>query len=423
MWSFEESVEALRGLRHRGWRMGLDRMEELCRRLGVKAGGSPKYVHVAGTNGKGSTVAMIEAILKQKYRTGATYSPYVYNVRERITGPEGMISEEDFARAAYEVCRVGDEMEETEFGGPTEFEAKTAMGFWYWNQLGLEYVVLETGLGGRLDATNIVTPEVSVITSIGLDHVGILGETEVEISREKAGILKPGVPGVVGRVSEPVAEAILEVGKRVEAGPVLVFGKEFSAQQLDHEIQEFGVKGPGWAGRYSLPKYLRGDIQTVNASTAVAAVKAGGLGVSDEEITAGLREARMPGRFEVVETAGRTWVYDGAHNAQAAGELAWTFFREYGGEPSELIVGMLEGHDPEPVLEELSRAGDRIHLVPINWTKTSDPEKLGEVARRFFPDVRVHWSVAEAVGDLERELVLVTGSFYLLGEVKAIVAR
>ncbi|MCH7945095.1 MAG: bifunctional folylpolyglutamate synthase/dihydrofolate synthase, partial [Armatimonadetes bacterium] len=185
--SFDDAVARLGDLRRRGWRLGLDRMQEYVRRLGLqdKLGqpGGPKFIHVAGTNGKGSVVAFLQSMLvEQGFKTGAAYSPYVYDIRERVQLGRKLISKSDFARLAVRLLDVGEDLERTELGGPTEFELKTALGFAYWAEQGAEWVALEVGLGGRLDATNVVDPAASIIVSIGLDHTHILGETLSEIA-------------------------------------------------------------------------------------------------------------------------------------------------------------------------------------------------------------------------------------------------
>ncbi len=400
MWSFDEAVEAIRGLRHRGWRLGLDRMEELCDRLEVAQGGTPAYLHVAGTNGKGSTVALCESILRASgVKTGATYSPYVYDVRERITDSDGLISREDFAAAAWEVMKVGDLMEELEFGGPTEFEAKTAMGFYHWNRKKLDAVVLETGLGGRLDATNIVIPKVSVITSIGLDHMAILGDTVEKIAFEKAGIIKKGVPTVVGRVSDPVYQVLEEVAFKQES-----------------KIERFN-DGDELNG-YEIG--LKGEIMKVNAWVAKRACEIG-FGVSEDAVLNGLANVKLPGRFETVVVEDRTFIFDGAHNAEAMTELVRSWKGIYGEIKVPVIFGMLDGHDPLPLFETLASIVSCLHVVPINWTRTWNPEELCEISKAFLMDARSYWSVEDAVNAISDELILVTGSYYLLGEVREFV--
>ena len=207
---FASALDALSAMEARGWRLELDRMDELARRLGVPSGGQPRYLHVTGTNGKGSTTAFIQNILHgQGWVVGGYYSPYVNSVLERVQLGLDPISEADFTDLMELLLPVADGMVGTDFGGPTEFEAKTALGFMYWNHKRCDAVALEVGLGGRLDATNIVDPAVSVIVSIALDHTKILGDTLAAIATEKAGIIKPGRPVIVGDIPEEAAFPIV----------------------------------------------------------------------------------------------------------------------------------------------------------------------------------------------------------------------
>jgi dihydrofolate synthase / folylpolyglutamate synthase len=208
---YQQAQDYIASLAQRGWRLGLDRMTEFAARADLVGslgdGDSPKFIHVAGTNGKGSVTAMLQSCLvDQGHRTGAFFSPYVVDPRERIQFGREMISKEDLAAIATKLMPIGESLSETEFGGVTEFEFKTAMGFEYWKQKECDWVALEVGLGGRLDATNIITPASSAIVSISYDHVSILGETLAEIAREKAGVIKPGRPVVVGEMPDEAFE-------------------------------------------------------------------------------------------------------------------------------------------------------------------------------------------------------------------------
>lgn len=217
--TYDESLAWIAGLQGRGWRLGLDRMRAFVRAAGLEdvLGGpeSPiQYLHVAGTNGKGSVTAYLQSMLvAQGYKTGGYFSPYVVDPRERIQIGGELISRDEFASVATELREVAERFDQTEQGGITEFEFKTAMGFLAWKRAGVEVVALEVGLGGRLDATNVVTPKACAIVSISLDHTSILGNTEAEIAGEKAGILKPGVTGVLGTVNKEAEAAIKEVAK------------------------------------------------------------------------------------------------------------------------------------------------------------------------------------------------------------------
>lgn len=279
-------------------------MQEFLRRLGVaeKLGqkGGPQFIHVAGTNGKGSTVAFLQSMLvEQGYKTGAMYSPYVYDVRERVQIGKELIPKEDFARLTEKLLIVGEELEKTEFGGPTEFEMKTALGFLFWAEQDVEWVALETGLGGRLDATNVVDPAVSVITSIGLDHTHILGETLAEIAAEKAGIIKPSRPVVIGTLHDDAFDAIEKTAANRDS-QVLRYGRDvkWKGSELVTPNSTYKDLEPG----------LIGGVQEINLALAVAALELAGANRDKEKLTHGARAARLPGRYEEVEYKGRKFI-------------------------------------------------------------------------------------------------------------------
>ncbi|HEY0866603.1 MAG TPA: hypothetical protein VGE01_04465, partial [Fimbriimonas sp.] len=219
--TYPEALAYVSGLEPRGWRLGLDRMQAFIDRAGLSQNvgrppgtdpaGKPgaRFIHVAGTNGKGSVTAFLQSMLVEHgYRTGAFFSPYVVDPRERVQFGRSLISESDFASVVAHLKPIAESFSETEFGGITEFEFKTAVGVEYWRRKRCEWVALEVGLGGRLDATNVVHPACSAIVSIGYDHTQILGDTLEKIAFEKAGIVKPETPLVVGDVPEPARRVI-----------------------------------------------------------------------------------------------------------------------------------------------------------------------------------------------------------------------
>jgi dihydrofolate synthase/folylpolyglutamate synthase len=422
--SFEEAVRRLGEFRSRGWRFGTDRMEEFLRRLGLEdklgSPGGPQYIHVAGTNGKGSVVALLQSMLhEQGYRVGATYSPYVYDVRERVQFGRGLISEEDFARLTERLLEVGDTMDGTELGGPTEFEMKTALGFLYWAEKECDWVALEVGLGGRLDATNVVNPACSVIVSIGLDHTKILGSSFGEIAREKAGIIKPGRPVVVGAVAEEARAAIASVA--VENGsPLWLFGRDVTWE--DGTVQTPTARYEG------LKPGLFGRIQGHNLAVAVAAMDAAGAIKDKSKLAEGAARASLPGRFERVSFRGRTFILDGAHNSQAAEALV-SLLHEAGVQaPVSLITARMEGHETRPFFEALGPVAARAYVAKVDFFRAMGPAQVIEDAGDSLLGASAHETSQEALQACLNETrpgdtVLVTGSFYLVGEIGSAIRR
>jgi dihydrofolate synthase / folylpolyglutamate synthase len=428
--TYEEALEYIASLAPRGWRLGLDRMEEFVRRVGFQevlgSPGGPQYIHVAGTNGKGSVTAYLQSMLVESgYRTGAFFSPYVYDPRERIQFGRSYIGREEFAGLTALLQPVVESFDESELGGVTEFEFKTALGFLFWRARQCEWVALEVGLGGRLDATNVVVPRASVIVSIGLDHTHLLGETHAEIAREKAGVIKPGIPVVVGGMPQAASEVIEAVA--LERGsPVWRWGREVVARVTGD--REYAVETP--AGVHEgLYHGLQGALQGHNLALAVAAMDAAGATRTLGGLMRGARSAYAPGRFQRVTLEGRSVILDGAHNTEAAAVLAESLVQHLWTMPTSdvkarvkvvALVGMVSGHDPEGFARELAPHVDEVHLTPIDFRRTLAPDELAPVWRDRVP-TRLHESVASAWSEARESagpdgIVLVTGSFYLLGE-------
>ena len=410
--TYESAVAALSHMQLRGWRLGLDRMQAFCESLGVPKGGHAKFLHVAGTNGKGSTTATIQSILvEQGFRTGAYFSPYVYDLRERVQLGRDYISKGDFARLMGPIVEASDEFLDNRFGGPTEFEAKTALGFLYWQEQNCDAVALEVGLGGRLDATNIVDSSVSVITSISLDHTHILGNTLAEIAFEKAGIIKPGRPVIVGALHPEALETIRSVAKERQS-PAWVFGEEI-------QIEEDCISTPSRTYRGIVPALL-GSKQLHNSALAIAAVEAAGFARSQEQMVEGVRKATLPGRFEVHQHGEQVIVLDGAHNLEAATVLLESLLKTYPGRKWDVVTGMLEGHDPAGFYAALATVVNRIHVVPVTEPRSRKPFELASLLRSIGFEATHYDSVADGMRILSSsDSVLVTGSFFLLGDAKA----
>lgn len=398
--TFAEAEAALAAFQTRGWRLGLDRMQAYIRELGLAdyAWGSarPQYFHVAGSNGKGSVTCFLQALLHAHgFKVGACYSPFVHTVRERVQIGLDLISEDDFARLTVRLLEAGQKLEGTEFGGPTEFEMKTALGFLAWADAGCDAVAVETGLGGRLDATNILEPTVSLITSISMDHTQHLGDTLAAIAGEKAGIIKPGRPVVMGALP-PEAAAVVEA----------------RAQALDCPLWRLGKEFEPWDGRLAMP----GPWQAENAAVALAGLRAAGIELDEERCAQALAEARLPGRCERRVTAHGEALLDGAHNVESAELLAeWLRGQPGWQEGYALAWSGLNGHDYEGVVERLAQGASEIRVFPLNDPRALPLADLEAAARATGKPVRVFSTTAAAVRE-PAERLLAAGSFVLVCE-------
>lgn len=413
--TYADAQSYIASLAARGWRLGLDRMAEFAARANLTGslgdGHNPKFIHVAGTNGKGSVTAMLQScLIEQGHKTGAFFSPYVVDPRERIQFGRELISEEDLVALVEWLKPIGESLSETEFGGVTEFEFKTAMGFEHWKRNQADWVALEVGLGGRLDATNIVTPAACAIVSISLDHTSILGNTVGEIAFEKAGIIKPGVPVVIGEMPEEARKAIEKVAK-----------------ENDSELWRVGfevvTKSSGSKVLITTPNSstivqpsLYGKIQHHNAAVAYAALEVSGALHHKGKVADGFARASIPGRFQRIGK----FILDGAHNSDSAKQLA-AMLHQAGLKPKICITGMLNGHKPEEFYGHLRDIVGEFWVVPINFHRAMLPSELVAELNQMGVKARAFDSIKAALDAAghgeDTEGVLVSGSFYLIGEV------
>lgn len=411
--TYEESLTYIASLEKRGWRLGLDRMRELLSLIGDPHIGGPEFFHVAGTNGKGSTTKLIQSILSHAgYRTGSFFSPFVYDFRERIQVDGSMISPTEVSSLCDELMGPSEALAKTSLGGPTEFEFKTAMGFLHWKRSKCQYVALEVGLGGRLDATNVVQPLVSVITEIGLDHQQYLGNTLREIALEKAGIIKPGKPVVCSATSEEAMDTIEQFANEVNA-PFWKIEREFSVQGLEIQTPKRRLRVEF---SFNLPFQLR------NIAAAIAAIDFADVKVSDSDIRFGVQNATLPGRMEVLSYSPIV-LLDGAHNSQSAAAVSDAIRKRFSTARLILIYSAATGHDPKATVEAF--AADEIHASTMNHPRTIDRDTL---IAALPPNAQIHDSVQTAIRSAlaqasDGDVVLVSGSFYLLAEAKGVLQR
>jgi dihydrofolate synthase/folylpolyglutamate synthase len=367
-----------------GIKLGLENTQRL-----LAAAGNPeaalRIIHVAGTNGKGSVCAIADSILRQAgLRTGLYTSPHLVDFRERIRVDGEKIPPETLDRILFRLKSLTARWEHT----PTFFEVSTVAALIWFCERQVDVVVLETGMGGRLDATNAVTPLVSVITSIGLDHQEWLGTTLGAIAGEKAGIIKPGIP-VISSPQKPEAECVIATVAQQRGAPLSI------PSPLPQDV----------------PLALIGTHQRQNAALAIAAIHAARLSIASDAIARGLAEVQWPGRFQ---RCGNFWL-DGAHNPDGARVLKETWRAEFGDTRAQLIFGALAEKGIRDMLAELSEISESAWIVPIQNPRSESPQ--GIAAQSAIPTVC--WSsLSEAIDSASRlnRPVLIAGSLFLVGE-------
>ncbi len=382
-------------------KLGLERIRKVLEALGNPQR-AYRVVHVAGTNGKGSTCAMIEAGLRASgVRTGLFTSPHLIEPTERIRIGGVAVTPEQFQRVFQVVHETAENLDLD--CHPTYFETVTAMGFWMFRECKVETAVVEVGLGGRLDATNVVEPALAVITPIDFDHEIYLGHTIEAIAGEKAGILKPGVPAVFAR-QRPEAAVVLE-RHAAELGARVTHAEEFPVRDL-----EIDARGSRFSG---LICPLAGEHQTENAVTAALALQT--LGVSAQ----GIAEARWPGRLEHV-APNPDILLDGAHNPAGARALARYVERFYPGRKLWLIYGAMRDKAVDEIAGILFPLAQELIFAAPSDSRALRPEALAEIAGRG----QIAANIAAAL-ELVRsqagtdDLVVITGSLFLVGEARA----
>ena len=421
--TFEELKALLFARSNFGVKLGLDAMREACAALGNPERRAP-VLHVAGTNGKGSTCAFAEAGLRAAgLRTGLYTSPHLTHFCERIRIDGADISEERACELLEEVrvrvpWALGDP-------GLTFFEIVTLMAFLAFRDV--DVMVVEVGLGGRLDATNVVTPRACAIASLGLEHQQYLGPTLAHIAAEKAGIIKRGAPVV--SAGQPLAAAGVLQAKADEQGvPLWRPGRDYVFESRD--VRPFCYEGKRWkvrAGNLA----LQGHHQRTNAALACALLEASLLPLSEEHVQQGLQRARWPGRLERLDASGggqphaaagpeaEVWV-DGAHNPHAVRALAHSLPALLKGRPLRLVFGVLQDKDAAAMLRDLAPLAASVHYCAPDSPRAVRPAELAKV----HPGT-VHSTVGSALAQARAEggVVLCCGSLYLVGEVRALMLR
>jgi dihydrofolate synthase/folylpolyglutamate synthase len=388
--TYRESIDWLFSTQWFGIKLGLDGPRQLLKEFLAYPPHTTRVLHVAGTNGKGSTCAIADSVARAAgVRTGLFTSPHLLDFRERIRVAGEEIPEDACAEWLTDLRKVCEGLETH----PTFFEITLALGMRWFRERNCELIILETGMGGRLDATTAVPADVCGITPIGMDHMQWLGDTLGEIAAEKAGIFLEGVPAF----SAP---------QKPEAREVLL--KEANERRCPLRF----VREP--LGGY--PIGLAGPHQAWNAALALDCLHALDLPLSYEVVRHGLSGVRWPGRFERIEHEGRKVVLDGAHNADGANALAETWRECFGGASATLVFSAVASKDVAGIAAPLRDLAAEVHLCPVDSPRALAVEDL----QKFFPEGVAHGSFAEAIGAalMAERPILIAGSLFLIGEAK-----
>jgi dihydrofolate synthase / folylpolyglutamate synthase len=401
-----------------GIRWGLERTEQL-----LHAAGNPhlsyRTIHVAGTNGKGSVAATIASVLKRAgHRTGLYSSPHLCSFRERIRIDGTPISEDELLASAARLWPA------IEAAGASFFEATTVLAFDAMAAAEVEVAVIEVGLGGRLDSTNVIRPELGMITNIAFDHADYLGNTLVSIAGEKAGIIKSGIPVLTAETNQEVLQVFRAHAQAVGASLAVC---TVGAGRVDAMGSRFDVETESW-GRLEVRTPLIGIHQIRNTQLAVCALDrlAKQFAISSEHVLEGIHAVHWPGRFQIVQAEGPTWVFDVAHNEAGVHALRDTFLSLKLPKPVALLVGILGDKDWERMLPPLFDLGDHVVLsIPPTAPPNRAWDPVAVLARMPVPHAAVELDFTRAIARVQDLVgptgtILVTGSFHTVGDVQSI---
>lgn len=423
-----DPLDWLIGLEILGMKFGLETMRALCATLEHPERAFPSVI-VAGTNGKGSVTAMVSAALDAAaYRTGRYTSPHLHRLEERFTLSQQEVDTPELRAAAG---RIRDAVESLQASGalaapPTFFECTTAIAFDLFRRAGVEIAVLEVGLGGRLDATNVVTPIAAAITSIDLDHQAQLGGTLAEIAREKAGVIKPGIPVICGPLPGEAAAVIEEV--RADRGARTLFvGRELIVDaRPGPDSTIVTIRTPHRTLR-DVPLALRGRHQADNAAVAVGLMDElgeAGFPVNDAPAAAGLATASWPARLERIRWGDADVLIDAAHNPAGARALA-AYIAEFGWADAVLVFGAMRDKDARGMLLALAPRAAAVICTTAPGRRASPAAELAAIAREVSADAIEVQSIADPVEALacaraRGRRIVITGSIFLLGALRGI---
>lgn len=426
--TYEEALAYLEDTSSFGIKPGLERIQALMQALGNPER-DYKIIHVTGTNGKGSVTTYISyALFTSGLRVGRFTSPHLESYTERIEINDVQISKDTFGELINRVCQGVEQIIADGVEAPTQFEILTAAAFLFFKEQGVDYAVVEAGLGGLLDSTNIVKPIVSVITNVTLDHQAYCGDTVEEIAKHKAGIIKEGVPIVTAAQGGPLG--VIEEAAKDKHAPLYIFNRKFGIDSRSvvpgGQIMTISAVDMAPAMLFTT---MAGVHQSVNLACALQAVRLimeQDDAISEETMREGFARATWAGRFEIKKALDRTFIFDGAHNAAGAESFNMTYQELFEDKPKTIVMAILSDKDENGIIREVVKPKDTVIAVAAPTPRTEIPEQLVENVRQCVKQVMAQ--TEESVSDaLELALrstqagdnIVVCGSLYILGEARA----
>lgn len=421
--TYEKALKWIHGIRRFGKKPGLKRMEWMMDKLDHPEKKVP-MIHVAGTNGKGSTVTFIRHLLQEQGLVVGTFtSPFIEVFNERISVNGEPISNEQLLALANAIYPLAEALEKTELGGPSEFEVITAMMFLYFGTGQVDVAVVEVGIGGLLDSTNILTPEVSVITTIGMDHMELLGKTLPEIAAQKAGIIKPGVPVVAGNIPKEALEVIEKIAQNQQS-PLYAFQKDYVISKW-HTLPTWGEQFTYEDDQIMLQPIqlsMLGRHQTENAAAAIKAVavfsQKRALLLNHEKMLLGLKQAFWPGRMEKISDSPLI-VMDGAHNVPGIQRLIETIKQDFAQQEIVILFAALRNKEYSKMIQMLKKV-PHVHLILTSFEheRAVTAEDICQEEDMVFFEVWQEALLAAVKQAGEDSVLLITGSLYFISEVR-----
>ena len=425
--NYAEAIQYIENRSSHKTKAGLERMREFLIRLG-NPHKNLKFIHIAGTNGKGSTCAMLSSILiSSGYKVGIYTSPHLDKYNERITINNTTISDKDFINYTLKLKPICDDMENSEYGRPTVFEILTAIGFCYFYDKNVDFVVLEVGLGGRFDATNIIENSiVSCIASISFDHTAYLGSKLSQIAFEKGGIIKKNCPVVLYSQSKEVYNVIKDIADKNNSKLYFTENAGVKINYRDLEKTIISIKNQ-YIDYENIEMKLIGNYQPFNCAFVLlicTALRDSGVNISDDNIYNGIKNAKWNGRMEIL-SKNPTILIDGAHNIDGISMLSKSLSEYFSDKTITLVLGVLGDKEYEKMIELIIPMADRVVITEPHSYRKLDIQKLEQYVSVYNKELHKEKDIEKAI-DLaknisnDNDVIVCAGSLYMVGEIRKI---